>query len=176
MAKSGCIVRGVVAALFVAFCFTIGGQTACADYNPYFDQSSYLKPTDTFLDGEVLIDNQVASSLSDACFAVNNVCYIPLRQSLVACGVDDSSIVWDDGNISIKLPAGTLEIAVDSDMWTLDEETHQVRNGHVRLHENVTYVPKDMIDEWRIETHDLHLNHLAIKTYYTPVGGGLIMY
>lgn len=175
MARFKCTVRGVVAVLFITFCFTIGCQAADAEDNPYFNQSAYLKPTDIFLESEVLVDGQ-ASSLSDACFAVNNVCYLPLRASLVACGVDDASIVWDEGAVSIQLPTGTLEIVIGSGVWTLDGEARQTRNGHARLRENVTYVPKDMLDEWRIETRDPCLDRLTVNAWYAPSGGGLIMY
>ena len=176
MARSGRAVRGAAAALLVAFCFTVGGQAAGAEDGPYFDQSAYLKPTDIFLEAEVLVDGQASLSLSDACFAVNNVCYLPLRTSLVACGVEGSSIVWDEGTVSIRLPTGTLEIAIDSDVWTLDGEAHKTRNGHARLRENVTYVPKDMLDEWRIETRDPCLDRLTVNACYSPAGGGLIVY
>ncbi len=160
-------------ALFLALCCCVCSPIAHASDNPYFDCSSYLKPTDAFVGSELLIDNQV---VSDVGYAVNNVCYIPLRQVLTACGVDNSDIIWDSGTITVKLFTGTLELEVGSDSWMLDGVAHQTRNGHVKLQGSETHIPKDMIDEWRAAMNDPHLNRVEIRARYSPRGGGLIMY
>ncbi len=169
------MLRGA-AALFAALCLTAGGQAARGEEDPYFDRSAYLKPTDVFLEGEVRIDGQTDPALSGDCFAARNVCYLPLRRALTACGVADEDIVWEDGTVSVRLSAGTLELAVDSGVWTLNGVARRTRNGHARLRENVTYIPKDMLDEWKIETGDPQLARLTVNAYYTTLGGGTIQY
>lgn len=147
---------------------------ACDTANPYYNQSAYVNAERTFEWCEILVDGNLISNVSENCFSEGNVCYIPLRATLEACGVHPGDIIWDDGSVTIKLSENTLKIAVNSDTWLLNGESQVTLNGHVQLRDGTTFVPKDTVEEWCRATDAACLNRLLVRAYYSCHGGGLI--
>lgn len=157
--------------LCLTLCNSVVSATGISD-NPYYDQSAYLKPTDQFVEGTVKNSGQDISYSVALPFAQGNVFYVPLRDTLTACGISTLDILWENGVITIKFEDHTISTRIDSDAWTFDDgNPHQTRNGHVILQDGNTFVPKDMVDEWRLALGTSCLDELEITACYCPNGG-----
>lgn len=157
----------------LALCFLLGGASATTDDNPYYDESSYVSKTDVFVKATIKFKGKSITFQDVTPFVQNNIFYVPLRQTLNSCGIDDAAIVWNDGVITVSLGKDTLCLAINSDEWTLNNAApYRTYCGHAQAVDGVTFVPKEMMDEWRNQVADSPLGSLAITTYYSPHAGG----
>jgi len=131
----------------------------------------------TFKEGDIeVFVNGDNISLSNKPFIDNYEVYVPLRETLNACGVPDENIMYANGQINMVIHSEitdsdyTAHINIGSQNITFDNDdaSHTLVNGArttthpVLMRDGVTYIPVGMFS--RIKQYDIELKD---ETQYT---------
>lgn len=127
----------------------VGAFSTCvafaAEDTPYF-----AKPTDYVVEGTVQYNGEDVIFERAWPFIDNNIFFVPLREVIRACGIDDTQIAWDSENklITVKIQNDCFATTAGSLDFTVNGKTYTASEGKTRLVNGNTYISWNMLNHW----------------------------